>query len=114
MATLIEIWKNKGMILEGIKNAIFTKEDVEIIAAKRMAICNACPSIGTNCIAPGTQPCCGECGCSLAFKTRALAASCAHENPKWHAILTTDEEDQLNNQLNSNQDDNFHSREPQV
>ena len=27
-------------------------------------------------MAPGTQPCCGECGCSLALKTRALSSDC--------------------------------------
>ena len=39
---VIEVWKNKGKILEGIKNKIF-KEHVEKIAQDRLTICESCP-----------------------------------------------------------------------
>lgn len=101
MINPIELWKMKGKILEGIKNDIFKKEHVEEIAASRFTICNYCPHIdkqGSKCAVPGTQPCCGECGCKLSWKTRSLSSDC----PKgyWKAVLTEDEEEKLDNHLN--------------
>jgi hypothetical protein len=100
--SLIKIWKEKGNILEGIKNRIFKQEHIEEIYEERMVICKACPHIDTNgseCYVPGTQPCCSKCGCSLALKLRSLSSGCGdEENPRWNAILTEEEEDELNNQ----------------
>lgn len=97
----IQIWKMKGKILEGIKNNIFKKEHVEDIAKSRMTICSICPHLdkeGTKCVVPGTQPCCGDCGCKLSWKTRSLSSEC----PKgfWKAVLTEKEEEALENKLN--------------
>lgn len=100
--SLIEIWKEKGKILEGIKNSIFKKENVEEIANYRNSICVSCEHIdieGSKCFAPGTQPCCGVCGCSLKFLQRSLSSKC--EAGKWDAVLTEDEADALDNNLNS-------------
>jgi hypothetical protein len=101
---LIQIWKNKGQILEGITNSVFKKEHVEEIAHQRMLICTRCnlfDESGKGCTVPGTQPCCDErfggCGCSLSLKTRALSSECPLD--KWKAELTEEEEDQLNQQL---------------
>lgn len=98
------MWKNKGAILEGVKNSIFKKEDVEEIAFHRMSICKACPlydETGDGCMIPGTAPCCnqlkGGCGCSLSFKTRSMSAFC--EAGKWDAELSQEEEDMLNQKL---------------
>lgn len=74
-----EIWKNKWLILEGVKNTIFKKRYVEKVSKERMDICNACDQldrIGDNCLWEGTQPCCSECGCSLEYKTRSLSSEC--------------------------------------
>lgn len=111
MRDIIRIWKERNKILEGIRNNVFKKADVEHIAAERMSICDTCPSLdteGTSCIVPGTGPCCSLCGCSLALKTRALSASCdAH---KWEAVLTVQEQEamdrHLGNQDNSISDEN--------
>jgi hypothetical protein len=89
----IKIWKAKGQILEGIKNNIFKQEHVEEIAQSRFAICNICPHLdtkGEKCAVPGTQPCCGDCGCKLSWKTRSFSSDC----PKgfWKAILTQEED----------------------
>jgi hypothetical protein len=101
---IIRIWKNKGQILEGIKNSIFKREDIELIATERMNICRACKlydTFGEGCMVPGTEPCCnqnlGGCGCSLGFKTRSLSSEC----PKgyWKAEMSQQEEDQLNEKL---------------
>lgn len=101
---LIQIWKSKGQILEGIRNSVFKSQDVEEVARHRMIICKACPlydTEGVGCIIPGTQPCCNAlklgCGCSLTFKTKSLSSEC----PKglWKAVLTEQEEDLLNASL---------------
>jgi len=103
---IIQIWKSKGQIVEGITNSIFKREDVEEIAEQRLSICKNCPSKcydkeGKGCMIPGTQPCCDEtqggCGCSLSLKTRALSSECPFGH--WKAELTEEEEDQLNKKL---------------
>jgi len=76
---------------------------VEEIANERKRICEACPNIdteGSSCTIPGTQPCCKLCGCCLHFKQRALSASC--DDKRWEAVLTQEEEDTLNDHLNTN------------
>ena len=70
-----KIFENRKQILEGIKNKLFKKEHVEAIAKDRWQICIKCESldvVGDKCTMPGTQPCCGECGCSMGFKLRSL------------------------------------------
>lgn len=101
---LIQIWKNKGQIIEGISNSIFKKEDIEEIADQRNIICTACQLYTHNdkgCMVAGTTPCCdqrqGGCGCSLKFKLRSLSSECPLG--KWKAELTQEEEDQLNQKL---------------
>jgi hypothetical protein len=101
MKNLIQIWKEKNKIAEGIKNNIFKSTHVEQIAFFRNEICKSCEFIdhtGSKCAVPGTQPCCAECGCSLTFKTRSLASEC----PKgfWKAELTEKEEQELLKQIN--------------
>jgi hypothetical protein len=99
--TLIQIWKNKGKIAEGVANSVFKKAHVEEIADERMKICMGCPFIdhkGTKCAIPGTQPCCGACGCSLHLKQRSLSSFC--DEGKWGAVLTHEEEDMLKKKLN--------------
>jgi hypothetical protein len=101
---LLKVWKNKGKILEGIKNRIFKQEHVEEIFEERLAICQKCIEYdleGKNCYVPGTQPCCGECGCSLALKLRSLSSECGLD--RWDATLTEEEEDRLNEQLQDKQ-----------
>lgn len=101
---VIQIWKSKGQILEGITNSIFKREDVEEIAKHRIDICIFCDLYtenDTGCIVPGTAPCCnknlGGCGCSLSLKTRALSSDCPKGH--WHAELSQEEEDKLNEKL---------------
>ena len=59
---LKKIWKNRKQIYEGIKNSVMRDNFVEEVAAKRMSLCNECPSKGDKCEVPGTGPCCNECG----------------------------------------------------
>lgn len=94
MNTLKKIWKERHKIMEGVKNTIIRDELVENVAKLRHQECDACPSKGKECAVPGTAPCCNECGCSLAFKTRSLSSECPLG--KWKALITEEEEDNLN------------------
>jgi hypothetical protein len=101
--SLIKIWKERERILEGIKYALFKNEHVEEVAAERNEICQSCEFIdreGKKCFLKGSQPCCGVCGCSLQFLQRSLSSKC--EMGRWPAILTEEEDDALNDYLNSN------------
>lgn len=95
---LIDIWKNRKQIMEGIKNSVIRDEFVEEIASYRMDICTSCvykDIEGKECLVSGTQPCCGLCGCSLEFKTRALSSECPDK--RWFAVVTEEDEDELDN-----------------
>ena len=93
---LMTAFKNADKITAGVLNSIFKKQEIEVIAAARFEICQKCEQLdteGVNCLAPGTQPCCAECGCSLDFKTRSLSSECPLG--KWSAWLTEEEENKL-------------------
>ena len=86
-------YQNRLQILEGIKNNIFKSDAVEAIAQERLLICRACEyhdTEGSECLVPGTAPCCGDCGCPLNTKTRSLSAGCP--KGKWTPVLTEQEE----------------------
>lgn len=103
MSAIIEIWKNKGKILEGIKNRIFTTEDIKHIALKRYAKCIDCKHIdekGKSCVMPGTQPCCKLCGCCLKIKIYSMSSECPAPEKHWEAMMSEEEEDLLNENLN--------------
>lgn len=96
--------KNISQVYEGVKNKIFKRDYVEQIADHRWQICRDCEHLdlkGNSCAAPGTQPCCADCGCSLAFKTRSLAASCPKN--KWKELMSEAEEKALFEQLVENE-----------
>lgn len=91
-----DFWTNRKQILEGIKNTIHKNEFVENVASFRSEICDGCELKGDDCAVPGTAPCCNECGCSLAFKTRSLSSSCPHpDGARWHALITEEDEENL-------------------
>lgn len=99
----LDIFKNADKIADGIANSLFKKEHVEAIATSRYQICIKCSLFdaqGNDCVAPGTQPCCSDCGCSLGFKVRSLASEC----PKgfWDAVTSEEQEELINNQIENN------------
>ncbi len=91
------IWVNKKLIIQGIWNTLFRTNYVEKVVKERKAICEACPFIdreGSKRIMPGTQPCCGKCGCSLNFKQHSLSSSCGDvANPRWWPVMTEKQEE---------------------
>lgn len=95
---LKKIWKNKKQIFQGLYFKIFKYSSyVEEVAAERMNICKKCIKFdkkGTKCMIPGTQPCCGECGCSLSIKLRSMSTECPLK--RWEAVMSEELEDKLN------------------
>lgn len=90
---LKKIWNARNEILDGIKNKIFKSKAVEAIAEERNKVCIQCEFYddqGTHCYVPGTEPCCGSCGCSLQFKQRSLSSDCPEGY--WEPVLTEDED----------------------
>lgn len=62
-------------ILEGWKNYIFPNEEVEEIAKHRLLVCSKCPHrINSKC---------GECGCPLETKARAVNQRNKCPKDKW-------------------------------
>ena len=99
----LKAFKNLEEIAEGIKNNLFKKEHIEAVATDRFQICIACSlydSEGKSCIAPGTQPCCSDCGCSLSFKVRSLSSEC----PKgyWDSLVSEETEELITKQIETN------------
>ena len=108
---LIEIFKNRSQIWEGLRNNIFKTDHVEAVYEERNNICRSCENMdetGDGCHIPGTAPCCnkntGGCGCSLSVKLRSLSTNCPIG--KWSAVVTAQEEDMIRQQiLNKNMKD---------
>lgn len=101
-----DAFKNIDKISEGIKNNIFKKEHIEAVATIRFQKCIRCSLFdakGTNCLVSGTQPCCSDCGCSLAFKVRSLSTEC----PKgyWDAMTTEEQENNIVEQIKIKEND---------
>lgn len=97
---LIAAFGNMPSILEGIKNRVFTRDDVEEIAKIRGNICEKCSqfdTIGHSCAVPGTAPCCANCGCILNLKVRSMSASCPEG--KWSAFMSEKDEEKLKDSL---------------
>jgi len=99
----IDAFKNADKIAEGISNNIFKKEHVEAVATDRFQTCVKCSLFdagGDKCVAQGTQPCCADCGCSLAFKLRSLSSEC----PKgyWDAFTSEEQEELITKQIEDN------------
>lgn len=92
--------KNVDQIYEGVKNKVFKSENVEKVADIRWLICKDCDDLdikGNKCAAPGTQPCCADCGCSLSIKLRALSSSCPKN--KWDPVIKEELEDFFKKQV---------------
>jgi len=99
--------KNISQIYEGVKNNIFKKDYIEKIADYRWQQCKTCDYLdltGKKCAMNGSQPCCSDCGCSLAFKTRALSSECPLKGDakRWESLMTSEQEGELRKKLDNN------------
>lgn len=78
--------KKISNIFSGIYYSIFKNAFVEMIARRRLMICEPCTyfdKIGTGCIVPGSQPCCEICGCRMEWKARSMESRC--DKGRWEA-----------------------------
>lgn len=80
-----EIYKNRSNIIAGVVNSIIKQSNIESLAQKRIAICrtNVCGFHDPNgtsekAVVKGSESC-AECGCKLAWKTRAPGDKCRKE-----------------------------------
>lgn len=91
---------NVSHIIEGIKNSVFVREEVEKIAEERHNICKVCPKNSSNSNKEDFEPGsyfselrpdehCTVCACNLHAKTRSLHTSCPLE--KWGAVASVQE-----------------------
>ena len=97
---LLGAFANMDKIFEGLKNKIFKREDVEKIAALRWQECARCEFLdnsGSKCAMRGTQPCCADCGCSIAVKIRSLSSGCP--KGKWNAVMNKETEKKVKKQI---------------
>lgn len=87
-------------ILEGVKNSIFLKEEIERVAEHRTEICKGCDFYSENVRKKEKMfrkdIHCTNCGCNIHLKTRALIAQCPLDEPKWKAVITIEENETLN------------------
>lgn len=124
---LPEIWKNKMQIAEGIKNLAFKKEHIEQLAQHRKEICKTCIWFNQNQKGKSLQELpevitklkseewlgqvlntkndkCIHCGCGLgehSMKLRCL--SCACPVGKWQAVTSTQEQQEIEKIIDSEQ-----------
>lgn len=87
-------------IIEGVKNSVFVKEEVEKIAATRYEICTACPknsnNSGQDFFDPGKyyseirpDEHCSMCACNIHAKVRSLHTHCPIDS--WLAVASKEE-----------------------
>ena len=65
---LTEAIDKAGLIVDGWMHVVVRKDDVEVLAARREAICSGCEH--------RRKLTCGLCGCPLVAKHRASDATC--------------------------------------
>lgn len=94
--------KNKLMdIYEGWRNNLIPpshlKDIIKKVSDERMVICDMCEynSKFHKTIRPDVH--CTDCGCTLSAKTKCLSCSCELPVPKWGAVLTDEQEEEILN-----------------
>jgi hypothetical protein len=88
-------------ILEGLKNSIFVKEEIEKIANERYEVCSSCPKNskvikekGSDSPGPYYSEIrpdehCTICACNIHAKVRSLHTECPID--KWSAVASKEE-----------------------
>lgn len=93
---------NIGQVYEGWKNNLFPsshlKEIIKKVSRQRRVICDKCEynSKFHKTFRPDIH--CIECGCTLSAKTKCLSCECPLPVPKWKAIVTEQQEDEMMNE----------------
>lgn len=110
-----KIWANKAGIMEGIKNRVFKKKDIEDLSEYRLNVCSTCIWNSNNIKDKEYKDLdssitdiksesyiedskkrpdlhCVNCSCNLGLKTRCL--SCVCPIGKWKAVINIPGEEQ--------------------
>lgn len=98
---LEQVWKNKSLILEGIRNTVYPPENLKELIAEtvkfRQNICNSCPHMSLNAkINNGYESQrfddhCTLCGCNIQLKSASLNSSCPDDPKRWNAVVSDQE-----------------------
>jgi len=93
---------NLEQIWEGWSNHLFPPEHlkkiINIVSRRRRMICNECEFNSRNHSSIRFDIHCTECGCTLSAKTKCLSCFCPLTPPKWSAVLTDEQEEQIKNE----------------
>ena len=92
---------NWEQIYEGWRNKLIPpkklKKLISETAAERLAICRACEFNSKNRKRNVRfDEHCTECGCTLSAKTRCLSCECPLKIPKWDAVISFEQEQEIN------------------
>lgn len=93
-------------VIEGWRNHLFPpeklKEIIKRVSDERLAICNECEfhSKFHKSLRPDDH--CMDCGCSFPAKQKCLSCSCELPIPKWTAVVSREEEREINFEDNEN------------
>lgn len=85
-----EGWRNHLLPPKHLKKAI------ESVSRRRRYICDRCEhnSKFHSTIRPDIH--CMECLCTLSAKTKCLSCECPLSPPKWEAVISEEQEDEIN------------------
>jgi hypothetical protein len=88
---IYEGWRNHLLPPKKLKGLILRT------AKERAFICSTCKYSSANSLSPGYRPDkhCLKCGCTLSAKTKCLSCSCPLPRPKWKAVVTTEQEEEI-------------------
>lgn len=92
---------NLEQIWEGWRNNLIPperlKEIIKKVSRQRRRICDSCEYNSKNHNTIRFDIHCTECGCTLSAKTKCLSCCCPLTPPKWDAVLTDEQEEEMKN-----------------
>ena len=92
---------NVHEIYEGWRNHLFPPHRIaniiNAVSVSRRKICNTCPHNSKFSDSIRRDVHCTLCGCTLVAKTKCLSCSCPDDPPRWKAVLTDEQEDEILN-----------------
>jgi hypothetical protein len=86
-------------IYEGWKNHLLPekklKKLIDKVSVSRIEVCNNCEFHSKNHNTVRVDAHCTNCGCTLSAKTKCLSCKCPIE--KWDAVMTKEQEEEIDN-----------------
>lgn len=98
---------NISDIYEGWRNHLFPPHKIvniiKSISRSRRRICDGCAYNSKFLEGFKWRPdiYCTLCGCTLSAKTKCLSCECPDNPPRWKAVLTEEQEEEILNEKNS-------------